>query len=342
MEREWMRRVMEGMVEAVRETALRLDGCVVMTEAATGPFAVTPVIAALAGARRVLAVGRDTRFGTASEAFAQVERLAEHCGLGGRIEYGIGRRLDWFAQADIVTNSGHVRPIDDEAVGHMRPTCVVPLMYEGWEWRPEDVSLASCNAKGIAVAGVWESHPAVGVFDYLGPALLELMGRHDIRPPQRACLVCDNPFERHLLQALKQTGANVEVVRRLLDGQPLGRFDLVVLALKPEERWALGDAEALALAEASETLTIVQFWGDVDRRASQKNGLSVVPTVDPGRGRMGILLSELGPEPAIRLQTGGLKVGEVMATARRLHPGPDGMAIALQAALASGFGMLPS
>ena len=44
-----------------------------------------------------------------------------------------GRRRPWSPEADVVTNSGHVRPIDAETVAWMKPTAVVPLMYEAWE-----------------------------------------------------------------------------------------------------------------------------------------------------------------------------------------------------------------
>ena len=46
---------------------------------------------------------------------------------------------------------------------------------------------------------------------------------------------------------------------------------------------------------------------------------------------MGILPSALGPEPIIRLQTGGLKVGQMMARATDYQD-------ALEQAVASGFG----
>jgi hypothetical protein len=57
---------------------------------------------------------------------------------------------------------------------------------------------------------------------------------------------------------------------------------------------------------------IGQFWGDVDRSALEKAGLSSWPVSSPAPGHMGILPSDVGPEPVVRLQSGGLKVGEVL------------------------------
>jgi hypothetical protein len=47
--------------EAVARCALDLNGAVVVTEAATGSYAVTPVLAARAGASKVYALTRSTR-----------------------------------------------------------------------------------------------------------------------------------------------------------------------------------------------------------------------------------------------------------------------------------------
>ena len=58
---------------------------------------------------------------------------------------------------------------------------------------------------------------------------------------------------------------------------------------------------------------LVQYWGDVDRAALAAAGVRVWPAEAPGAGHMGVLPSAVGPEPIIRLQAGGLKVGQVLA-----------------------------
>ena len=53
----------------------------VLTEAATGPFAATAFMASLAGASEVVAVTRDSRWGTANDAIRAVRGLAEFAGI---------------------------------------------------------------------------------------------------------------------------------------------------------------------------------------------------------------------------------------------------------------------
>ena len=75
----------------------------------------------------------------------------------------------------MVTNSGHVRPIDRRMVGWMKPGSVVPLMYERWELRPGEVDLDACRERGVRVAGTNERHPNVDVFSYLGVQAVKLL-----------------------------------------------------------------------------------------------------------------------------------------------------------------------
>ena len=70
----------------VERLELDLGGLVVVTEAGTNHFALTPVIAAYAGAARVYAVSRDSRWGEAAAAHGTVERLRRTLGAPDRIE----------------------------------------------------------------------------------------------------------------------------------------------------------------------------------------------------------------------------------------------------------------
>jgi hypothetical protein len=86
-----------------------------------------------------------------------------------------------------------------------------------------------------------------------------------------------------------------------------------VVALRPRDEPFLRAAEALQLAEHSPGCVVAQYWGDVDRVALREAGLSAWPAEAPPAGHMGVLPSAVGPEPIVRLQSGGLKVGEVLA-----------------------------
>lgn len=301
---------------------LRLTGQRVLTEAATGAYAVTPVIAALAGAERVDALTRGTRHGSFDDVARQTDELAELLGVSGRISIHDRGSLDeaelaeLVGAADVVTNSGHVRPIDARMVATMPPTAVVPLMFEAWEidMGRDDVDLDALRSRGIRFAGTNERHPAVDVFSYLGPMAVKLLTDAAVSAyASRLLVVCDNPFQPYLQDGLERIGADVVVRDRFDVGDLTDDLDAVVVALTPTGDPVVGEADLAAIAERSPAAVLAQYWGDVPREWCERHGVPCVPTVDPGPGHMGVLPSAVGPEPIVRLQAGGLKVAEVLA-----------------------------
>jgi hypothetical protein len=308
------RRLLRLMRGAVRELDLDLTGRVVVTEAATGAYGVTPVIAGLAGARKVCAVARDSRFGTAEEGLSNTTELAATAGVGDRIDVIFSKEAAPLGDADIVTNSGHLRPLDASTVDRMKPGAAIPLMYEAWELRPEDVDLRACLRRGVSVAGTNERHSAVEVFRYLGLMAVKLLTGAGVAVcSSRVLLLCDNPFRPYLERGLVAAGAEVMVRERLGEGPIDERCDAVVVALRPTGRQVVTAAQAELLAERAPGAVLAQFWGDLDRDGLLSAGVPVWPTTPPAPGHMGILPSAIGPEPIVRLQSGGLKVGEVLS-----------------------------
>jgi hypothetical protein len=57
----------------------------------------------------------------------------------------------------------------------------------------------------------------------------------------------------------------------------------------------------------------LQYWGDLDRKSLTAAEVPVWPPQAPPAGHMGVLPSAIGPDPIVRLQAGGLKVGELLA-----------------------------
>lgn len=311
------RRLALLMRQAIERCRLDLSGRVVLTEAASGAYVVTPVLAAMAGARRVYAVTRSTAYGTADEISAQTLELAAQVGVVERIEITTRKSREHVADADIVTNSGHVRPIDAETIAWMKPGAVVPLMYEAWEYRASDVDLDACRRRGILVAGTNEQHPSVGVFPYLGIMAVKLLLDAGVAVQgSRVLVLCDNPFGPYIDNGLRGAGASVDLVADAARAGE-GPYDALVVAMRPDARPVVGGADAVvAAAEVARRwpgTVVAQFWGDVDRDALAAEQVPCWPVPPVPRGHMGILPSAVGPEPIVRLQCGSLKVGEILA-----------------------------
>jgi hypothetical protein len=307
------RRLVRLCTEAVARCQLDLSGRTVLTEAASGPYEVTAVLAAMAGAD-VYALANGTRYASAAELREGTEELAKLAGVAGQVELVGHKSKAVVGEADIVTNSGQIRPIDAQLVSGLKPSAVIPLMYESWECRGADVDLGACRSRGIAVAGTNETHPAVDVFSFLGPMAVKQL--HDAGIAvygSRIAVLCDNPFASYLTDYLGRSGAEAIAMATLAPMPLAGRWDAILLALTPGPGPVLTVADARLLAGQAPGAAVIQYWGDADRDALASAGVPVWPPDPPGRGHMGVLPSAVGPEPVVRLQAGGLKVGEVLA-----------------------------
>jgi len=309
------------MRAAIGRCQLDLSGYVVFTEAASGAYVVTPVLAALAGASRVYAMTRATRHGSVEQIAAGTTELAELAGVSSRIQILGEKSRTALSEADIVTNSGHVRPLDSETISCLKPGAVIPLMYERWEFRDGDVDLAACRTRGIRVTGTNERHPGVDVFSFLGPMAVKLLMDSGCAVyTSRVLLLCDNDFASYIAAGLTAVGADVVSASSAMDTSIHGEFDAVLVSRTPASTSALPSAEMLAIAQRWPGAVVAVYWGDVDRADLQRARLSFWPREAPAKGHMGILPSDIGPEAIVRLQSGSLKAAEALLR----HPDDPG------------------
>jgi hypothetical protein len=291
---------------AIKRCNLCLENAIVLTEAATGAYSVTPVIAAMAGAIKVFALAQDSCYGTIQEVKAQTQKLAEISAVNNCIEFITEKSSEVVAQADIITNSGYVRPIDAQTVAWMKQTAVIPLMYEAWEFRPDDIDIEACRKRGIKV-------PSVDVFSFLGLMAIKLLLDAEVSVyKSNILLLCDNHFSEFIQNSLSSAGASVETATDLLSASKDRVYDAILVALQPKSEPVLAANDASLISECWPGAVIAQFWGDIDRTAFLARQIYVWPLNMPKKGHMAILPSAIGPEPIIRLQTGGLKVGELL------------------------------
>ncbi|WP_242039842.1 hypothetical protein [Anabaena sphaerica] len=299
--------------QAIQRCELQLDNLTVLTEAATGAYVVTPIIAAMAGAKKVFAITQGSRYGTIEEVKTQTQKLAEIGCISDKIEFITNKPKDIVAQADIITNSGHVRPIDAEMISWMNPTAVIPLMYEAWELRPVDVDIKACRRRGIKVAGINERHPAVDVFSFLGLMAIKLLLDAGVAIyKSNILLLCDNHFAAFIENGLVSAGASIDTLNNISLADKGKVYDAILVAMQPRSESVLSAVDAEQIAKCWRGVVIAQFWGDIERSAFLAQEIAIWPPNAPEKGHMAILPSAIGPEPIIRLQTGGLKVGELL------------------------------
>jgi hypothetical protein len=313
---------------AISTFNLDLGGLVVLTEAASGYYVLTPLIAAMAKAKQVFALAQDSHYGSAEEIARGTMALAEEWGVADRIQVLFSREDSSIREADIVTNLGFVRPLDRQFLRRLNPYAVVPLMYETWEFREQDVDLEECRNLNIPVLGTNESHKDLQIFRYVGNLAVKLLLLLDVEVFRSTVIVLGSGiFVQEINSAAGLMGADI----RFVEVDRHGHFDTAAL------RQYLPDADALIVAEhhsrdlligesASFTpselfalnpdLSIVHICGSVDFDGLTRMKFRCYPDTFAPPGYMSITTAFLGPRPLIDLHAAGLKVGEDMARAR--------------------------
>ena len=330
---------------------LDLSRLTVLTEAATGYYALTSLIAAMAGAEAVYSLTRNSRFGTVADVIDLNAALVRQLGIEKDVNILTDREDSRIESADIITNLGFVRPIDKLFLRRLKSTAVIPLMWETWEYRPADLDLAECRALGIPVLGTNENHPDLLIFRYIGHLALKLLLALDIELfKSKIVVIGSGEFGRHIITVLKAVGAEVSQIqpgRNDMYGGGLttdvfAQCDAVVVADHETHRPLIcpdGLFTPTELQRVNPGLSFAHISGHVDASSLIKAGFRCVPENFAPSGYMSVTTDDLGPRPLIELHTAGLKVGELMA--RESQEGRRGLELELsvleKSQLAQGF-----
>ena len=256
-------------------------------QGATGYYRVTPVLAALAGADRVLAVARDTAFGTQRQARDQVLDLARQAGVDHAIEVRFEPGRSVAHEADLVTNLGAVRPVDAAFADRLRsPRAAVSLMFGACDARPCDIDVAAVRAVGVPVAGVDEE--GIDLFRWTGQRIgwwltelgIELHGA-------RVVVWGDSPQAKRVEAWLGGAGCRVSRSRRVPRLESLAGIDAVIVMDRRARLSSTGSRlRPRALASVAPGACVLEYAGEVDRAACEEAGVLVYPPSAPAGGHV--------------------------------------------------------
>ena len=238
-------------------------------------------------------------------------------------------------EADIVTNSGFVRPIDKKTISAMKETAVIPLMFETWEFRKEDVDLDFCKQKKILVLGTNEERPPMDMMRYSGFLINKLMFECGMGVHKDKILVLGSgrignniarfmrsnkidfrwiSLDNNILKENKLYLSRIEDVK-----SELSDFDAVIIAENYHNVEIIGKEGLIKTEELSRKnplIQIIHICGSVDFEDIKTHNLSIYPEYFMPFGHMTVSADYIGPKATIELNIAGLKVGEIMARNR--------------------------
>lgn len=310
-----MKREFNIINKIIRTLDLDLRGYNILTEVGSNNYAYTPIIALLSGAEKVFAWTSDSLYGKGEEIIKNCKEICVSMGLKyDRIEFVNNKRpKKHILSADIITNLGHVRPISKDFLKLTKLNCVIPYMCESWEYRSSDVDLAYCKEKSIKVAGTWENHPDLLVFNYCGNLIAKICLEAGFEILNNNILiVSDDNFGKVAKNIFLKMGAKLSQIISCSDliKYDFNDIDFILLA---DYKLSYNIFNNKILDKFLENnISIIHLAGPLDFKKLRNYGINVFPKKDGFSKKMSFTLDYLGPKPVIYLHAGGMKVGELL------------------------------
>jgi len=330
------KRIIKIVNQYLDEYKLDLGGLVIYTEAASGYYLFTPLICAMAGAKKVYALTRDSSWGKAEEIKAVTNEFARLWNLDGAIEVVLEKYPEHISQSDIIANLGFVRPIDTEMISWMKETAVIPLMWETWEFRPAEIDLGACKEAGILVMGTDEHK--IDFIKYAAYLVWKILFEYNIEIYKNKFFIFtsdplakiineifyDNKieyswtsFDECIENQYKPFFINRNDKESILTY--ISQCDVVICEEKSHNKCIIGDngiITPIELRNANDSILLILRSGVVDYKRMKELGIEIYPDSSPAMGHSTVCSYHLGPRTALELNIAGLKVGEAMARAR--------------------------
>jgi hypothetical protein len=304
----------------LRNLNIDLSGLTVLTEVGSGYFSLTPIIALLANAKKVYAWTRDSKYGSAEDVVLNCENIISTLNIKKKIEFAINvRPFEHVTEADIITNSGFVRPLDENLLKNVtKEKVVIPLMYEKWEWREGEIDKEFCDKKGILIGGTWENYGLLRIFDYCGHLAAKLCFEAGVEIFNNKVIIwSDDNFGEVVGEIFTKLG--VRQVIKTLDAnilyENISDADFIFFCDYHDKRQLLGKNGILEIDKIrnkNPSIKIIHLLGKIDADFLKKQSTEVYPEKNGYAQTMTYTLAYLGMQPLIKLQAGGLKVAECL------------------------------
>ena len=313
---------------------LNLKGLTIFTELGSNDYLYTSIIAALGGANKVYAIARDSKYGSVEELTKKHHEICKDWKVPNIIEIVKEKAKDFLSDSDIITNSGFVRPLNRETIDMLKQKAVIPLMWETWEHRTEELDLDYAFKKGLLVAGTNEYFLYTNN-GFLVTKLLFECGKGVYK--DNILVISSGRIGRSISDFFASTKVNhsrivfdknySEKEKKYLIAEEniihkLSEYDAIVVA----EHYhnidiisKVGIIKTAHLGKLNPRVQIIHICGSINNEDIQEEGIKIYPEKPAGYGYMTISAAHLDSHAVLELNTAGLRVGEIMAKLRKTY-----------------------
>lgn len=303
---------------SIDKFGLNLKNKIVLTEAATGNYVVTPVIATLSGAKKVYALTAESKYGTVKEVEQETFKLSKIFGndIANKIEVITSLDNIDLSSIDILTNTGFLRPINKSIINQLSSTCVIPLMWETWEFRDTDLDLDACNKKNIKIYGTNEDDERLRTKEYIGYMALKFLLNLNHTPLSSNILVlgCDY-FNIYIEKILNQNRFKYKIINTYENKIDISEYNAIILVEHHKKNLLIGENGFIDIRDIPQNVDVIHICGNVDLLKAKFN---YIPNRPAKFGYMSFTADYMGSQVVIDLHTAGLKVAEGMIKANSM------------------------
>ncbi|MCW8930329.1 MAG: hypothetical protein OQL19_08845 [Gammaproteobacteria bacterium] len=311
-------RAIDKIQESIINLDLNLNNFTILTEVGSNEYIYTPIIAVLSGAKKVFAWTNDTQYGLANDNISECKRILKELNLKDKVEFFSGNfNKKHLSQADIITNSGFLRPLDKNKLKYTKSSVVIPLMYESWELRQSDIDINYCKINNIKVAGTWENHPKIMVFAHIGALAIKMALNASYEVYRNKIIVwSDDQFGETISNAFKNFYAK-EVILTTDENillKNISDTDFIFLCdYKEKKNYSLNEIFNIdEIVSLNRNIGIVHLYGSLDYQLLQEKLSIIYPKFNGKASTMSLTLAYTGLNPIINLQVAGFKVGQLL------------------------------
>lgn len=311
-----MTQMSDIILKSYKKIKPNLKDKTVLTEAASGNYIVTPLLAALSGAD-VIAFGKDNQYGKAEDAIENIFLVAKQLDIAHKITFSQNLTNIDLSGIDILTNTGMLRPINKEMIQRLNPNAVIPLMWETWEFRSHELDLEACRVKGIKVYGTNEKHQKLKTMNYIGLIVLRELLNHQKTPMSSKILVIGTDiFSEVISTCLKNNHyRHHRLTDRSNDKTDLNDYNVIVFAEHTSQEKLYGINGLIKPNEITHKHTIIHISGNIDKPLHCQK---MIPEIPAPFGYMSFTTDSIDPTAVSDLHCAGLKVAEGMLRATKL------------------------
>ncbi len=310
-----MSRLIKLIKESYEKFQINFKGKTILTEAATGNYVCTPVLAAYAGAK-VYAIAKDSKYGSVNQIQNEVFSIAKLLNVDENITIISSFDDINLNKIDIVTNTGFVRPIDKLLIDKLSSNCVISLMWEPWEYRPSELDLDRAISRGLKVYGTNEADPRLQTMQYIGMTVLYFLLKEKRSCYSSKVLVigCEKFIEAIAFVLNRINYSVVSYLTNEIKGVDIKDFDTIVVAELTNPKLIIGNSPESLINNSSltEDQLIIHISGNID---FDTLNCKHYPEKPASFGYMSYTTDFIDPSAVIDLHSAGLKVAEGMIQA---------------------------